>query len=122
MRFGRPLVRGCLLEMKSLRADSNGRLEPGTGRAVSNDRGARFTRGGILQVNGAAFYKRTAEARPRAAQDGAPRGEGGPSPVRSRLAEDEADIAFCERHQDEAAKPLRRVLKKLGIDEREVGL
>ena len=42
--------------------------------------------------------------------------------VRSRLAEDGADIAFCERHQDEAAKPLRRALKKLRIDEREVGL
>ena len=45
-----------------------------------------------------------------------------PAEARSRLAEDEADIAFCERHQDEAAKPLRQVLKKLGIDEREVGL
>ena len=44
-----------------------------------------------------------------------------PAEVRSRLDEDEADIAFCERHQDEAAKPLRRVLKKLGIDERQVG-
>lgn len=38
------------------------------------------------------------------------------------MTEDEADILYCEKHKHEPGKPLRDVLRKLGIDESEVGL
>ena len=43
---------------------------------------------------------------------------------RNKVAEelDRADIADCESVKGEPARPLRDVLKKLGIEEREVGL
>jgi hypothetical protein len=38
------------------------------------------------------------------------------------MNKDEADILYCEKHKHEPGKPLRDVLRKLGIDESEVGL